>query len=221
MVSLNSFLSNTIYFNRTNVKWGSDLTQKISRGKTLLNYGFESRLLKELSLRLRWNVSRSISLTMSNQNRIQELSTPKFSNRNYRISEFSIGPNLSYIYGTKLRLSLVYDYTQKQNQLGFAEKAIDHSIGMDARYNVLGNSILNGKITMDKIIFSSLPGATTNSTVGYVLLDGLLPGTNFLWNLDLTKKLAGNIELNLQYEGRKPSATRTIHTGRASLRAIF
>ena len=53
------------------------------------------------------------------------------------------------------------------------------------------------------------------------MLDGLLPGRNFLWNLDITKKLGGNLELGIQYEGRKPGEGNTIHTGRASLRAIL
>ncbi len=53
------------------------------------------------------------------------------------------------------------------------------------------------------------------------MLDGLLPGTNLLWNLQLTKRLLNNLELNFQYDGRKPGATRTIHTGRASITALF
>ena len=60
-----------------------------------------------------------------------------------------------------------------------------------------------------------------NSTVSYIMLDALLPGKNFLWSMDLTKRLGNNLELNFQYEGRKPGETRTIHTGRASLRALL
>jgi len=86
---------------------------------------------------------------------------------------------------------------------------------------VLSNGTLNGRFSFNNISFNKGAGGDANSTAGYVLLDGLLPGKNYLWNVELTKRLAGNIEVNLQYEGRKPGNTPTVHTGRASVRAIF
>jgi hypothetical protein len=221
LITLSSFLSNTVFFNRTNVKWGTDVTHKLTSSKTLLTYGFESRRVMDLNLRLRWNVSKSISMNIATKRSENDLFTPKFSNRNYQIREVSVEPTISYIYGSKMRLSLIYDFERKENQLMFHERSSNHAMSAEARYNVLANSVINAKYTLERITFSSQPGGTPGSTVGYVLLDGLLPGTNHLWNLDLTKRLARNIELNLQYEGRKPAGTRSIHTGRAALRAIF
>ncbi|HEX8333606.1 MAG TPA: hypothetical protein VF622_13380, partial [Segetibacter sp.] len=75
----------------------------------------------------------------------------------------------------------------------------------------------NGKFTYSNITYSG----AVNSTISYIMLEGLLPGQNFLWNFDITKRLSNSLELSFQYEGRKPAETRTIHIGRASLRALL
>jgi hypothetical protein len=51
LISLTSFLSNTLYFNRKSVRWGIDVTHRLSTSKALLNYGFESNKLRDLTLK--------------------------------------------------------------------------------------------------------------------------------------------------------------------------
>jgi len=52
-------------------------------------------------------------------------------------------------------------------------------------------------------------------------LQGLMPGKNFQWTLSFTKRLLHNIEVNFQYQGRKPGTTKLINIGTASVRAIL
>jgi hypothetical protein len=217
LITLYSFLSNTLYFNRTSTVWGLDITHRVNNSKSLLNYGFESNSLRDLTWKGRWNVNRSIATTFTNKFIRNQLSTPSFTNRNYLVNQLVLAPSISYIYKTDFRFSLIYSYDKSQNKTDLKESSIKNSLTAEAKYNVLSNGTINGRFTFDNIDFTGNP----NSTVGYILLYGLLPGKNYLWNVEITKKIAGNIEMNLQYEGRKPGNNHVIHTGRASLRAIF
>ena len=222
LITLQSIFANTLSFNRFSTRWGMDISRLSNENKSVLTYGFESRELKEWNLKARWSVNRELLLDVTTRSGENILFTPKFENRNYRIGIASIEPRASFTRKTNLRLSLSYKMEEKENEIGFNEKAFSQSVISELKYNVLQNGSIGGKLTYNRISYSTKdPAAGTNSTVGYILLDGLLPGNNMLWNLELTKRLSNNLELNFQYEGRKPGESRTVHVGRASLRALF
>lgn len=222
LITLNSFLSNTFYFNRTNIKWGFDVTHSITAAKSLLSYGFESRKLQTIIGKTRLQLSKNFTGNFLASHTNNQLSTqgPKLNNRNYNIKQQSVEPALVYFYKTNFRVSVNYSYTQKRNTIDSLEQSVNNAITTDLRYNILSNSTLNAKFTFNQIAFKAYTGAA-NTTVGYILLDGLLPGKNYLWNMEYTKRLAGNIEISMQYEGRKPGTAKTVHIGRASIRALF
>ncbi len=223
IISLSSFLSNTFYFNRTNTKWGFDITHSLSNNKALLTYGVQSNKIQTITFKTRWNLNRNFTGNLSAHSGLNEQITPAFSNQNYSVTEKGAEPSLSYIYKSNFRLTVAYTYNDKKNtaSVGFNEHAVNNALSLDLKYNVLSNSTISSSFSSNTINFSSASGGSANSAVGYIMLGGLAPGQNYLWDIQYTKRLGGNIEMSLQYEGRKPGTDNVINTGRASLRAIL
>jgi hypothetical protein len=217
LISLTSIISNTLFFNRTSNVWGYEVTHLRSVNRSILTYGLETRTLREVNNRLRFNINKRFATSVNLRIIKNQLETPQFGNRNFNLDQLVTEPVLSYQQGTKYRFSISYKYESKNNTEELKEKAAINSMILDARYNVLSSSTINGKFQFSNISFTG----QTNTTVAFIMLDALLPGKNFLWNLDFTKRLANNMEINFQYEGRKPGAGNTIHTGRAGVRALF
>ena len=63
-------------------------------------------------------------------------------------------------------------------------------------------------------------GTTTNS-LAFEMLEGLQPGYNYPWLVSWQRNVAENIQLNIQYNGRKPQDVRAIHAGSVQVRAVF
>jgi hypothetical protein len=130
----------------------------------------------------------------------------------------NVEPQVVFISRTVFRLQTSYKYDEKKNEPQWGgEEAVSNSIISEVKYNVLQNSSIIGRFTYNNIQYNH----PTNTTVSYIMLDGLLPGSNYLWSIDFTKRLLNNVELNFQYEGRKPGEARIVHIGRASVRALF
>jgi len=62
---------------------------------------------------------------------------------------------------------------------------------------------------------------SSNSSVGYEMLEGLLPGNNLTWQLSFQHQLANGLQINLSYNGRAAEDAKTVHTGGVQLRAFF
>jgi hypothetical protein len=223
LITLNTSFINTVSFNRASSKWGIDVSNLQNTGKNLLTYGYESRKQKDLIMRLRYNIGTMLTLNVNTKKSLSALYTPSFDNRNYEITSTNAEPQLVFVKGTVFRLQGSYRYEQKENAPIFGgQESISNSLIAETKYNVFQNSSVTGRFTYNAIQYiDKASNNKANTTVSYTMLDGLLPGKNFLWSLDLTKRLLNNVELNFQYEGRKPAETKSIHTGRASLRALF
>nr|WP_214446638.1 hypothetical protein [Flavihumibacter rivuli] len=219
LINLTNIWVNSLAFNRFSTKWGFDISNNRNRGKVLLTYGIESRAITEWTMRGRVNIGRLFTVELIGKKGENQVisGNAKFDNRNYDLKQYALEPRLTFTKGASFRAVTGYRYNDKKNRGGAQEQYQSHSVNTEVKYNLLQSASLQGKFTYTNISYPY----PTNTSVSYIMLDGLLPGRNFLWNLDLTKRLGRNLELNMQYEGRKPGTARVVHIGRAGIRALL
>ncbi len=225
LITRAAIFTNTLSFNKSSTKWGFDVINAQNSGKTLLTYGYESKNISQWTFRGRLNLSKEFILNGTMITGINQLnsSSTNIDSNDYNLKQFSIEPDLTYTQKSNLRILIGYKLSNKLNGAVYGGQLFtSNALNTEVKYNLLQNTSILAKFTLNTIDFTlNKAPASTSSPVSYIILEGLQPGKNYLWSIDFTKKLGGNLELSLQYEGRKPGDTQIVHTGRATLRAIL
>ncbi len=218
LISLTSFLRNTLFFNRNNPKFGVDFNYLADGGKSFLSNGFDSRKRNERGLRIRTSPVRSTNLNFTLNQGHKNYNSELFAQRNYQINYFELLPEFNYQFSADLRLTFAGIYGNQRNSNEFGgEKNQNLTFTTESRYNVLKKGVLTGKVSYINNKFTG----ESNSTIGYEMLSGLQIGNNYTWGLGLQRTIGNGVQLNVSYEGRKSPAVNVVHTGNMQVRAYF
>jgi hypothetical protein len=218
LISTSSSIKNSLFFNRNSPIFGMEYNyQKIS-SKTLLASGFDSRFLNSHEFSARWNITKTFSLNgkYSTGNKLSIIDYTV--NRNYSIQFQNFNSEIAYQPNTNLRIGLNAQYNSKFNLELFGGES-----GKSLQFSVNGkyNESKKGSFLLDyKTVVNSFIG-NPNSAVGFEILEGLKPGINHVWTINYQRLLSKNLQLSIQYLGRKSEGNRIIHSGGMELRALF
>jgi hypothetical protein len=217
LVSISTSFRNTFYFNKTNSVFGMNYSYQENGSKILLSNGFDARLNTFHEARLRWNIGKYYNIRVKSILGRKKNQSDYAPTRNYFIEYFDVAPVLSYQPNTAFRLSLNGKFAEKTNNSDLNEKAVIRDVGFDLRYNQKKKGSFN--IRMNYILISY--SASANTSLAFEMLEGLKAGNNFTWGLSYQRKVAKNLQLNFNYNGRKTEASSAIHSGGMELRAFF
>lgn len=184
-----------------------------------MTYGVDARRNNEHLLRSRVDLSRQFTIGLTVRDATRTYSSIFLENRNFLISDQVLEPNITSVFHrNQVRVQSGYKYDIRKNSPKYGgEVAVANNMNLEIRYNILTTGSINVRGTYTNIRFNGV----SNSSLGYTMLDGLQNGKNYLWQINFDKRVSKNIEMSLQYEGRQPAGTPTVHTGKATVRAIF
>jgi len=216
LLATNALLRNVVFFNKANPKFGLDYTRQTNQTRNLLSNGFESRkdLLQQFGMR--WNFIQTLTFYSEVRNGTKNAASDFLTGRNYTIVYTAIQPKITYQPDPTLRMGVSALYNEKRNSEG-TETAVVRKLAADCTLNALEKGSLRGEVNFYSINYS---GSSGNS-LAFEMLEGLQPGYNFTWAIGFQKNLSDAIQLNLQYNGRKPMSTEIIHAGSMQIRAVF
>lgn len=216
LISLNSSFRNTLYFNKTNPKYGLDINFLRNRKKEFFVNGFETRSLYQAGINLRWNFITSFTLQLGGEQGRKASVSDYFSSSDYDIDYTELVPELSYQPSPALRISMRFRYKDNRNTPGGEESKI-RDMGAEINYRMVNRGTLLVKANYIDISYNG----DENSSLGFEMLEGLKTGKNGTWNVSYQQNLSDHLQLSLIYDGRKVPETPVVHVGSVQLRAYF
>jgi len=218
ITALNSSLRQSVFFNQSAAVFGMDYTYQNNLSKQLNINGFETRGNANHEFRIRLNFTRAWSITNNIVFGIKQNNSEFLTSRNYKLQYYDIEQKLNYQPNTTFKLSLSYNYNTKQNIMkeGF-QKAEINNVGFEFKFNQLEKGSLTGKINVIQITYND----NENTAIAYEMLNALKTGNNFTWNISYQQNLNKNIQITINYDGRKSLNSKMINIGGAQIRAFF
>lgn len=218
LTAINYSFRQSLFFNQSSAVFGTDYTFQNNLSKQLNTNGFETRGNTAHEWRWRLNFTRAWSINSTNITGIKQNASEFLSIRNYKIEYYDFEQKLSYQPNTTFRISLIYKYNHKQNIIkeGFQIAELN-DFGLEFKYNQLDKGSLTGKLNFIQITYNDLE----NSAIAYEMLNALRIGSNYTWGLSYQRNLSNNLQISINYDGRKSPNSKIINIGGAQVRAFF
>ena len=217
LLGLTQSVRNTLFFNRGKQRYTTSYTFLNTIGRNLLSTGLQENSIVSHQLQFVHKIQESWLLNFLGSLSRNESLSQNFPNRNFTIETLRLNPKVSYLIDLNSRFDLFYDFQDKENTLGGMETLDQHRLGASFSYASKQKLSFTGEFSYIDNTFEG----NAFSPVGYQMLEGLQPGSNFTWGVLGQIQLLKFLDLNLIYQGRKSNTSDAVHTGSAQLRAYF
>jgi hypothetical protein len=97
------------------------------------------------------------------------------------------------------------------------ENARSQTAGVDLKYSEAEKGSFTGRVNFILIKYNG----QSNTPVAFEIMEGLSNGQNYTWGLTYQRTLANNMQITINYDGRKSSNAKTVHVGGVQVRLFF
>lgn len=216
LVTQNATFRNVLTFKTNDSRFSINWINTKNRARGLYTNGIEDRRTRQDEIKISKSFLKSWVTELSAISGTRDFSSEYFTSNNYSIEETGIKPSFSWQPGTTFRWTMLFQYSEKDNVLS-VEQAIVRKAGTELKFSKSGKGLVMLQFNMLQISYEG----ETNSSLGYIMLEGLQPGRNFTWGFSIQRTLGSNMQLNFIYDGRASEDNPVVHTGNVQVRVFF
>jgi hypothetical protein len=220
LIQLDATSRHVLFYRPIQSPWESNFGKSSYRRKSTPGTGFEIMTGETYWWVNRWRIHSTLQVSVELKSTQRTRFSEFFSNKNYSLTGWEMLPEIHWMPKNEFRMEAQLIF-KKENPAQEEENEaadIQQSGGkLSLTYHASENSRIQMGLSAIQIDFKGI----AHSPLGFALLNGLSPGTNFLWNMAIDRQLSETLRLNFHYEGRKSETGKAIHVGRAGILAIF
>jgi hypothetical protein len=216
IIAYQSSWQSRLYFRRGDPKFGIDLSAGENSHRSLMANGVEDIGSSRYQLRMRIQVSQEFLLNLDAQFKRKTIGSEFYTARNYRVSGPELEPSLSWQPGRIWRIRMLARWQQKADAVSDS-RSESLEFMLEGRYSMPGLGFVQGSFSRRNIAFEGEAG----SPVAWEMLNSLQEGVNYIWGFSIHYAIRSDIQIALQYDGRKPAGLKAIHTGLVQGRYLF
>lgn len=207
----------TLYFNQGDPQYDFHIGYKRNNDRLSQVGGFTKNSNQESFFYGRFKIIKGLDYQTTISKGTKTFETTLNSLNNYNYSYFSYGHEITFYPKNSFNLKLNYYFSKKKNDSELKETAFTNSIKVSSRNNFKNNIRLESSFNLVMIKYTG----TGNNYLELTMLEGLRNGNNFLWNIRFVRRLKSNLDIIVQYDGRKTGTSPVIHSAKMQAKATF
>lgn len=218
LVSAGNVFRSTLFYRKSDPNFSADFTTQKVMNKAFLLSGFERRTEQSHSLNFRKAIESSTQILLQLTRGEKQTASDFLSTRNFTSTYITASPSFAFQPTNNKRFSVLSELAaRKGNASELTFNATSITIGADAQVEAKSGQLFKSEVKYIRIQFE---GDATGAVV-YDALSGLQAGNNLTIACAWRKTINKNLQLSLNYNGRKSDGRDIVHVGNMSVRLLF
>lgn len=217
IVSAQSLIRNNLYFDRGNPKFDIYIGRSNVFSAQALDIGTLRSEQTENYGHYQVKIKQWLSHTFDVVSGINLNNASIFENRNYEIDFLRFTPALQFLISKKINARAQYAWESQENQIGASQNLTKNELSFALGYQNTSNRSVDLNFTYSNIAFDG----PINDPASFIMLDGLQKGVNFEWQISANQQISRNLQLIINYNGRKTGVLDVVHFGNMQIKATF